>query len=322
MKLLSILALCAAFGGGGENDPPTTPDIRIKPAVTVRGLHVTIGDLCEITPMNAQTLAISQIRFGPAPVNGFSRAVSRTDVVQALAAAGVQLKTVKINGGNEVLVQGISVDVPQQDLLDAATAALQAQLALEGGDVEFEPPIRVRHVKAPPGRVSQDLRARVRGTKTNLSSATVDVEILVDGEVFKKVPLRYKLQRFHRVLKTTGTIAKDQPLGPDNLVVAREPMAQASGLFLDRMAQIAGMSASRNLRPNQRLTLSDIAPPAVIRKGDIVTVVLTRGRVKVTAKAMANEDAPLEGRIRLTNMNSRTQLTGIVHGPGLVVVTP
>ena len=49
---------------------------------------------------------------------------------------------------------------------------------------------------------------------------------------------------------------------------------------------------------------------------------LTRGRVKVTAKAIANEDAPIEGRIRLTNMNSRTQLTGVVHGPGLVVVNP
>ncbi|MFN3243337.1 MAG: flagellar basal body P-ring formation chaperone FlgA [Planctomycetota bacterium] len=321
MNLLTILTVCVLSGGGGD-DPPAQPDLRIKPATTVRGLHVTIGDLCEITPTNAQTLAISQIRFGPAPVNGFSRAVSRTDVIQALAAAGVQLKTVKLSGGNEVVVQGLSVDVPQQDMLDSATAALQAQLAIEGGDVEFEAPIRVRRMKAPPGRVSQDLRARVRGTKTNLTSAIVDVEILVDGELFKKVPLRYKLQRFHQVLKTTGTIAKDQPLGPDNIVIAREPMAQSSGLFLARMDQIAGMTARKNLRPNQRLTLGDIAPPAVIRKGDIVTVVLTRGRVKVTAKAMANEDAPLAGRIRLTNMNSRTQMTGVVHGPGLVVVNP
>ena len=47
---------------------------------------------------------------------------------------------------------------------------------------------------------------------------------------------------------------------------------------------------------------------------------LTRGRVKVTAKAIADEDAPLAGRIRLTNMSSRTQLTGTVYGPGLVLI--
>ena len=318
MKLLTILALC--LFGGVDHDPPAQPDLRIKPATTVRGLHVTIGDLCEITPVNAQTLAISQLRFGPAPVNGFSRAVSRADLIQSLAGHGVQLKTLKISGGSEVIVQGMSVEVPQQDMLDAATAALEALLAVEGGDVELEAPVRVRHFKAPPGRVSQDLRARVRGNRTAITSAVVDVEVLVDGEVFKKIPLRYKLQRFQNVLKTTGAIRKDQALGPENVTVVREPMTQATNMFLGDIQQVAGMCAKRDLRANQLLTLGDTAPPALIRKGDIVTIVLTHGRVKVTAKAIANEDAPLGGRIRLTNRNSRTPLTGVVYGRGLVVV--
>jgi flagella basal body P-ring formation protein FlgA len=80
------------------------------------------------------------------------------------------------------------------------------------------------------------------------------------------------------------------------------------------------MLAARNLQAGQRLTLGDIAPPAVIRKGDIVTVVLTKGRVKVTARAMANHDAPLGARLIMTNTTSRSTLTGIVQAPGLVVV--
>ncbi|MGC6486675.1 MAG: flagellar basal body P-ring formation chaperone FlgA [Planctomycetota bacterium] len=321
MKLLTILTLCALGGaGGGEDDPPRQPDLRIKPATTVRGMHVTIGDLCEITPTNAQTLAISQLRFGPAPVNGFSRAVSRADLIQSLAGHGVQLKTVKISGGSEVIVQGVCVDVPQQDMLDAATAALQALIAVEGGDVELTQPPRVRHLKAPPGRYSQDVRARVRGNRTAITSAVVDVEVLVDGEVFKTVPLRYRLQRFQQVLKTTSAVAKDQSIDASNVTVSREPMNQATGMFLGRIDQVTGMCAKRDLRPNQLLTLGDVAPPAVVHRGDVVTVVLTRGRVKVTAKAIATEDAPLAGRVRMTNMNSRTQLTGVVYGPGLVVV--
>jgi len=319
LKLLSILALLA-LTGGDDNDPPKQPDLRIKPATTVRGMHVTIGDLCEITPVNAETLRISQLRFGPAPINGFSRAVSRTDLIQSLAGHGVQLKTVKISGGNEVIVQGVSVEVPQQDVLDAATAALEALLAVEGGDVELTAPLRIRHFKAPPGRVSQDLSARVRGNRTALTSAVVDVEVLVDGEVFKKIPLRYKLQRFQNVLKTTGPVRKDEAIGPQNITVVREPMTQATNMFLNDMKQVAGMCAKRDLRANQLLTLGDTAPPALIRRGEVVTVVLTHGRVKVTAKAIANEDAPLGGRIQMTNRNSRTQLTGVVYGRGLVVV--
>lgn len=322
MKLLTIIALCAGMFGNGETDPPEKPELRLRAATTVRGLHVTIGDLCEISPTNEQTLALSQIRFGPAPRNGYARAITKTDIVRALAGAGIQLKTLKLTGTAEVSVQAFTTEVSTQEMLDAATASLQAQLALEGGDVEFQPPVRVRRMRAPPGRISQDLRARIRNNKTNATSAVVDVQILVDGEVFKSVPVSYKLQRFHRVLKTTGTIRKDTPLGPENIQLVREQMAHVSDIYLTRIPQVTGMNASRNLKNNQRLTLGDIMPPALVHRGDIVTVVLTRGRVKVTTRAIANHNAPLNGRIKLTNMSSRTQMTGLVHGPGLVVVTP
>jgi flagella basal body P-ring formation protein FlgA len=319
MKTIALVcALFAVAGHGDDKNKPATT-VKVKPSVTVRGLDVTIGELCEL-PADAAGAALASIRFGAAPVHGFARTVARTEIVQSLAAAGVDVSTLKIEGADEVTLQVVVVDVPGQELLDAATTALQATLAVEGGDVEVTAPDRVRQIQAPPGRRSQELRARTRGTKTGPTSAVVDVEVLVDGEVCKKVPLTFKLQRFHQILKTSSTLRAGTPLGPDSVTLVREPLDQASGLYLAAMAQVDGMVAARNLQPNQRLTLGDIAPPAVVRKGDYVTVVLTRGRVKVTAKAMANHDAPLAGRITLTNLQTRATLTGVVHGPGLVVV--
>jgi flagella basal body P-ring formation protein FlgA len=130
----------------------------------------------------------------------------------------------------------------------------------------------------------------------------------------------FRLQRFHNLLKTVGTVRGGTPLGPDSLALVREPLDQQTALYLDRMNQIEGLVAARNLQPNQRLTLGDVALPAAVHRGDVVTVVLTRGRVKVTARAIANHDAPLGGRITLTNAQSRSTLTGVVQGPGLVVV--
>jgi flagellar basal body P-ring formation protein FlgA len=319
MKSLFTIALClAGLTGGG--DEKQKPELRLKPTVAARSLDVMIGELCEVTPADGTTLALAQLRFGPAPTQGHARTVTRTDLIQSLAAAGIRLDTVRITGADEAVVQAVTTDVPVPEMIDAATAALQAQLAVEGGDGEFEAPNNVRRVQAPPGRVSQELRARVRNTRTGPNAAIVDVEILVDGEVSRKVPLTFALRRYHRVLKTIGTIAAGTPLGPENLALVREPMDQVTGLFLDRIDQIDGLIAARNLQPDRRLTLGDAIPPAVVRRGDVVTVVLTRGRVKVTTKALANHDAPLAGRITLTNMQSRATLTGVVHGPGLVVV--
>jgi flagella basal body P-ring formation protein FlgA len=305
-------------GGGDEKGKPAT-SLRLRASVAARGLDVTIGELCEV-PGDAAGLALAVIKFGPAPVSGYTRTVGRTEVVQALASAGVDVTTFKVEGADEATVQGVCVEVSTHEMIDAATAALQAQLAVEGGDVEFDAPARVRQIQAPPGRQSQELRARVRGTATGVNSAVVDVEVLVDGQSCKKVPLTFKLQRYHQVLKTNATVRAGTPLGPDVLGLAREPLDQSTGLFLDRMEQIEGQVAARNLQPNQRLTLGDVAPPALVHRGDLVTIVLTRGRVKVTAKGLANHDAALGARCAVTNQLSRSTVTGVVQGPGLVVV--
>lgn len=322
MNHFTVFALClATFCGGGDDEKDKQRlEVRVKATTMVRGLDVTIGELCEVTPAGAEALAIAQIKFGPAPVNGHARTVSRTEIVQAVAAAGRDVGTLKFEGATEIVVQPVLNEVPTQDLLEAATAALQAVLAIEGGDVEYEAPTRLRQLQAPPGRRTQELTAKLRGAQTGPTTAVVDVDVVVDGESFKKVPVQFKLVRFQPILKTTGVIRAGTPLGPENVALVREPCAQTTSLFLGSMDQVAGLIAARNLQSDQRLMLGDTALPAAIHKGDSVTVVLTQGRVKVTAKAMANHDAPLGGRITLTNLQSRSQLVGVVAAAGLVVV--
>lgn len=319
MKTLALLcALAAAIGGGDDKDKAVT-SVKLRPAASIRGLDVTVGELCDL-PGDAAGAALSRIRFGAAPAQGFARSVTRADIVQSLAAAGVDLATVKVEGADETVVQAVYVEVGADELIEAATAALQAQLTVDGGDVEFETPNKPRVVYAPPGRQSQELSARLRGARIASNSAVVEVDVLVDGASFRKIPVTFKLQRFQQVLKTVGTLRAGMPLGPETLTLAREPMDQASTVFLDRMDLVEGLVAARNLQPNQRLTIGDVAQPALVHRGDLVTVVLTRGRVKVTAKALANHDAPLGGRVTLTNVQSRSVLTGIVQAQGLVVV--
>jgi flagella basal body P-ring formation protein FlgA len=319
MKTLALLCVLAAAIGGGDDKDKAVTSVKLRPTASIRGLDVTIGELCEL-PGDAAGAALARVRFGPAPGHGFARTVTRADVVQSLAAAGVNLATVKVEGSDETVVQAVHVEISAEELVEAASAALQAHIAVEGGDVEFEAPNKPRVVYAPPGRQSQELSARLRGSRIASNAATVEVDVLVDGTSFRKIPVTFKLQRFQQVLKTVGTLRAGMPLGPDTLTLAREPMDQASTVYLDRMDLVEGLVAARNLQPNQRLTIGDVAQPALVHRGDLVTVVLTRGRVKVTAKALANHDAPLGGRVTLTNIQSRSLLTGIVQGQGLVVV--
>ncbi|MFO1076346.1 MAG: flagellar basal body P-ring formation chaperone FlgA [Planctomycetota bacterium] len=319
MNLFATIVLGAAALWGGDEDGKKI-DVRVRPGAVVRGLEVTIGDLCELSPVSERTLALTKVVFAPTPESGHARTITRTEILQSLAGAGAEVGKLAFSGADEIVVQPVLVEVPQQDLMDAATSALQALLAVEGGDVEIEAPARMRRIDTPPGRVRRDLTARVRGGATSPSTAVVDVDVVVDGTSCRRVPVQFTLHRFQMILKTVGVVAKGAALGPQNVQLAREPLAQATGLYLTRLEAVAGMIAARNLQADTRITLGDIQPPAVIRQGEVVTVVLTHGRVKITAKALANHDAPINGRLVCTNLQSRGQLVGLVAGPGLVVI--
>jgi hypothetical protein len=199
MNIFAILGLCAAVlfgngngGGGGDKDKI---EVKLKATTYVRGLDVTIGELCEITPEGTDALAIAKIKFGRAPVAGHARTISRTEIVQSIAASGQDISGLKFAGSNEIVVQPVLTDLSTPEVLDAATAALQAVLALEGGDVEFTAPQRMRLIQAPPGRRSQEFVARLRGDKTGPNAAVIEVEIVVDGESYKKIPITFRTAR-------------------------------------------------------------------------------------------------------------------------------
>src|SRR5262245_57458445 len=142
---------------------PPAFEVELRGNVLARGLDVTLADLADITPATTDSLAIGALKFGPAPVPGFPRTVTRTELLQTLVANGHAAADFRFKGATETVVQTIVLEVSPQAQLDAATTVLEAVLAQEGGDVEFEPPSRVRSLQVQPGRRSQELRARVRG---------------------------------------------------------------------------------------------------------------------------------------------------------------
>ncbi|MFM1870752.1 MAG: flagella basal body P-ring formation protein FlgA [Planctomycetota bacterium] len=312
------LAAFAAFGGGDGN--PDKIEIRVKTTAMVRGVDVRVGDLCEILPVGREAVEIAQLTLGRAPVQGYSRSVGRNELLQALVKGGYAPENITFDGASEAMVQTILVDVSNTEMVEAARAALTAVIELEGGDVEIEIPTAIRRVQAPPGRRSQELVARVRGGQTGIASAVVDVDVQVDGESYKRLPITFKLTRFQQVLRTVGPVREGSPLGPQNLELAREAVPQGSNLLLTSFEAIDGMVAARDLQSGRRLMLADTAPPAAIHRGETVTVIADSGRIKVSSRAVANHDAPIGGRITLTNPDSNRRIVGIVVAAGTVVV--
>ena len=169
--------------GGATARPQPTYELSLHENALVRGLEVTIGDLVDLAPTDAESMTIASLRFAAAPTPGFLRTVTRSELLQSLVASGYAAGTFRIRGATEVAVQSLVAAVSQVELIEHATTVLEAVLQKEGGDVEYELASPVRAHQVQPGRRSQEMRARIRGGATNPNTAVVEVEILVDEVV-------------------------------------------------------------------------------------------------------------------------------------------
>lgn len=316
LHIMMSLALLAA--GGGDGDKPDF-EIALKATATTRGTQVLLCDLIDVQPAGKDAYAIGQLVFAPAPVPGYARVITRTEVLQALVLAGQPAERFAFKGPREVVVQSVTTDIPAQDLVDAGAAVMRAAIAQDGGDIDCELVTRVQHIKAPPGRRSLELMPRVRADLSR-NAATVEIDVMIDGVKWKTLQLQYQLTHYAPIVKTTGPIRAGSALGPQNLEVVREKQMSATDFMAHKLEDVAGMVAKRDLRAGQTIAMLDFAPPALIHRGEQVSVVLTRGNVKVTIKALALNDAPQGGLVTVINQSSNTRLQGAAAAPGLVVV--
>ena len=75
-----------------------------------------------------------------------------------------------------------------------------------------------------------------------------------------------------------------------------------------------GLEATRTIRAGTPLSVSDVTAADLVRKGEKVTLVLTRGALTITVDTIAMEDGKIGEQVELTNTESGKVIRGIVSG--------
>ena len=68
------------------------------------------------------------------------------------------------------------------------------------------------------------------------------------------------------------------------------------------------------------LTWEDVSPRRAVRKGEQVDVVLEKGDLSISIRAMCMQDGVINDTVRLKNPRTRTEFAGVVTAPGRITV--
>ena len=184
------------------------------------------------------------------------------------------------------------------------------ELSFDVGDIDFVLPTNV------PSTLSvQDVRfdpasQRFAAQLVVPASGPTAISRLVAGTVYETIQLP----------------VLSHPLAPGEVIQLTD--LDWLSVRLDRVApnaatdpkQLVGMTARRPLRDGAMLRLSDVTMAAAIKRGSVITLLVSTENMTLTAQGRALEDAAVGQPIRVVNTMSNKQLTGVVRDGATVTI--
>ncbi len=93
-----------------------------------------------------------------------------------------------------------------------------------------------------------------------------------------------------------------------------------SGLYLEAAEDIVGKEAKRPLRQGAGVRKNDIAAPVLIRRGDIVTMLIEKPGLRLTQAGVAEQNGAAGDLVNIRNANSDRTIKAVVVAENLARV--
>jgi len=307
IRVLLIAALLAAPAAGAA--PPEPPALRIYLPRTVaveKAEALSLGDIAVVRGEDEALAAKARaIAMGRAPWSSESIVFDRHTVLARLASCGVPAERVEFTGAERVAVRPNEREVPEEQVLAAAWAHLEAQPPAAGA---------ARWV---PARAPEPLRIRADGEVSLRAStgkapggeALVEIAAVRDGQVLAATAVAFKAQYPQRRAVTTRDVPAGGAITPENTRVedvyvdarAREPWSDPFG----QVTPVA-LKAGTVLRPG---LLTRALAAVLIRRNQSVVMRLRGEGFVITAVALALEDGRAGELIKVRNVDSHRVVT-------------
>lgn len=303
--------------------------IRVRESATVQGKEILLKDLAEITARSRPLVeALETLPVGQAPPPGLTRIFDPALIVIKLRQFRIDPADIRIESPRQVIVAGAHRIIESSRLFEVAKAAV---LRGRDGDLEqitVRPDTLPTDLVVPPGEV--DLRARPRPAsacpepcrRVDMGSIPVVVEAWVDGRLYRTVSLVVRLSLMREVVVANHPLPRHTVVKTTDVRLERRDIGSLTHEPLQDLTLAVGRRTTRMLAMGDIVISNAVELPPLIRKGDLVTVIVEAPGLRLTAKGIAQEGGAAGQVVRVKNTASGREILGKVESDQTIRVGP
>lgn len=311
--LLAFIALAVLSLAG----PARAGLLTFAPKAEVKGSQVSLMDLVsEGVGLDADAAAKLRAQMvAPAPAPGSRLTVAgrrlRTLVASADLGSGVSV----LIPAQVIVTRARSVVSPRQ-LEQAYLKALKARLS-EGVEADIHDLKAGGEVVVPEGEV--ELKVRFLSSKL-MGRVPAMVKIMVNNRTVAQSRVVGTVDVYGPVVVAARTLERHHVIGPDDLKVVRSNLTSGGKSVTGDPRSLIGLRTGGRIPMGQAIDTRRLERAPLVRRGEVVTMIVRSGGMKVTAKGRAAQTGYAGSRIKLINLASKRDVYGVVLPTGQVMV--
>jgi len=197
-----------------------------------------------------------------------------------------------------------------------------------------------RYVRDNSSRTAEDIRIEfpeklpevsLKGEKFSYDISQVGKTVLIgnchflirffdDGVQIAKHQLRADIEVRENYVTAARVIKRNSIVGAGDLQVAERWVRRISLKAISDVDEIIGKRLIVDLAPDREIIRGMVKEPVLIKKGEVVRIVLDNGRMSLMASGVAEEPGVDRQRIRVKNLSSQKTILARVMAEGLVKI--
>ncbi len=299
--LAAILLLAAGTLSAAGVEPTRKVRVILPSAASVVGPRILLGDVAQLTGGDrAWVTRLERLEIAQAAPAGGVLKLTAHSVRIAIRKSGIRGE-VEVSGAETCEVGTRSQEFDTDSLASAVKSLVVSGTGESPEDIEVKLG-RGQKLIVPAGVLTTRVKPPLSGKYEGNQLYTA--EIMVDGRLVKKQPLRAQTEIRRPALVVLSRVERGEKLTEGNVASQRVPSSRATGDVLNDPSSALGRTAARALEPGRVLRVGDLADPPLVRRNGVVTALVRKGNIELAVEAKALDDGKTGQVIRIQNVAS------------------
>ena len=293
--------------------------IILREKAIVPGPGVLLGEIAEIeggTPEFIEKLGSINLSLAPPPTQAI--AISNQFIEFKLKENRIEKTETVITGVTKVLVyldtviiNGVKIsEIVREYLLNYLTA----------NDTEHT--IEFLRLPAPRPVAKRDLSIEVRPLTIGRMKGSFNIQVgIYNGDkLSQSIPVPVRVRTFEKMVVASHPLPIGTVITVEDIKIITAESTMFNNNIIKDMFLALGKETKRQVKADQPLWIENLATPKLIKRGDPITIEVTKGGITILCKGIAKQDGRLGDTIQVSRINERAILYGVVNSSNKVLV--